>query len=414
MKAEQDTLESAPLPADAGTVARLLHHTARRFLLVTEIETTLDDFLTMHNSNLHPSKLGWESSRLVKDFTAIDHPLRPFRFQPQCWWAMQALSYMFRPTAPFALAMLEAVAESVHLGAERAEYKAAATAAFKFPWKVAHRTMPTGVRKHVDAEHWMNLLTGENEPPLLNQPWHSEDETRASDWWASLRALKLQWQTRLCSVLTPDGSASDFLFSQCSTPPLLGYVFVRAGDKSSEDRTFGVEDFVATMLRIHRETGVVHFYVASDELDVPNRIASHCAQAAKADPISFPVFYFHFSPVAQGRIRRIAASADADAAAQLRAGYVQGAAAASSDLDRRGIVMSTLFEVSMSHLADFFIGAYSSNHNRLVYESSVAADGEIAGNGKPYFSLDTTWHRGDMGFADRKKEDVPKCKEELP
>ena len=340
---------------------RVEYYRHRRYLLWAEVQ--MGDPSEFHHSGQVP---GWRRRELLQ----LPPRLSYVRHLPECWWSRQALAYHTRLTAPATSRLTRLVAASLQLPHPHLSARAAVA------WADRHALHRNGT----------------------------------THWWHVIQALKLEWQLQLLdpTLVTALRALHGLLDSRSSFPPpnttsltsrtalprplpLLGYTFIRHGDKVVEVALHGSEEYLGHMQDIAVGQGVTQWFVGSDDFLSVDDVRAQNAQSDEAARLSLSSSALEDSiPNKQDH--------------PLARGFILGVAKANlSDEVREGIMWRTLVQMAAAQLADVHVSTWSSNTPRLMYELTTAWSEARAT--MPFVGLDD-WH--DLNRAVKAKA-VPEC-----
>ena len=272
---------------------------------------------------------------------------------PECWWSRQLLSYHWRMSRKAGRKLLTLIAQTLKLP------NPDSTADYAYAYADALAAAPT----------------------------------HTSHWWLGIQAVKLEWQVEqlapgLAQALRHEarGAPSELPVPSGdsnvrSRVPLLGYTFIRHGDKGQENALFSEEYYLQLMHTAAREHGLYRWYLGADDLLSPSRVlrlnggngSVQLYTSALVDAIEDKEHH------------------------PLAAGFVWKDAEAVSDAEREGIVWRTVLEMGVAQLADAFVSTWSSNHPRMVYEMATAVSEARAT--APFIGLDMIKEHRKKGFV---------------
>ena len=300
---------------------QLEHLRERRIIASTELRNL--ERLELH----HLPRPGWEMEQLSQ----LPGPLAYLRAMPECWWSRQALSYHFRPTREASLKLLALVAQSLQL--------------------------PEPTVTAANAHRYADSLA-----PALTHTVH---------WWSCIQAVKLEWQLQqLSPAITSalrreakgepwreDGDADSSTAQNVVPSPLLGYMFIRHGDKANEGVTHADAEYLGIAERLARDRGLTGWYVGADDLLSPNSLRE--TTASSHSPLSLYT-------------SALVDSIEDKQRHPLASGFVWDRATSLTDEDRAGIAWRTALEFAVAQVADLFLSTWTSNHPRMAYELGTA------------------------------------------
>ena len=310
----------------------------RRLLAYSEVRDEMQ-WTELHHSNVK----GWDRTQLREQ---LPSSLDAYRLMPECWWNRQALSYLMRMTRPAEERLLSLVAQSLQLP-----------------------------QPAVSAS---NVLSYADALVAANHTGH---------WWVAIHALKVEWQlgqlapgltaalrgvanssvdgVRHCEVTAGGNATAE---SSEARTPLLGYAFIRHGDKVTEATLFNDSDYLSIVEKTARNHGLRAWYVGSDHLLTPQRVVASAGALTLSSPssnTSIPLLQLFSSSL-------LDAIPDKEHH-PLAAGFDWKTSEALNDTDREGIVWRTLLEFGVAQVADVFVSVWTSNHPRMAYELATAA-----------------------------------------
>ena len=316
----------------------------RRMLRYTELKKISP---APEPNELHhlPQQLpGWEREQLAH----LPEPLQYLRDMPECWWSRQALSYHFRLTQTAERRLLTLVAQSLQL-------------------PDPNTTAANAVR-YADA--------------VAPAPTHT------AHWWLAIQAVKLEWQIHQLNPALVNASRNDLAgvkdaaaaaawSSAISTrAPLLGYTFIRHGDKALEGSALFADDrYLEFMRRVAHRQGLWTWYVGADDLMSPERMRG--VNNASAEPLRFHTSVLVDSISAEERQRH-----------PLSAGFSWWTMFTLTDAHREAVMWRTVLEFAMGQVADVIVSTLSSNHPRMLYELATAVSDARATT--PFLGLDSS------------------------
>ena len=287
-----------------------------------------------------------------------------FALMPDCWWYGQLVSYNMRMTVTAQTRLLEELARTLQL-------------------PEPNRT----------AQRVVNWASG-----------HASSVNRTDFWWLSIQALKVEWQLHriapdLVAALQTASSHTALNLSSSTTTaaderrvPLLGYTFVRHGDKGSEAPLHGEDEYLQLMQHVQQHTGLSSWYVGADDLlsaDVIRSLDNSSTLTLLSNSLvdSIPDKASH----------------------KLSRGFSMNTARTLSDADREAILWRTLVDTAMAQLADVHVSTWTSNHPRLVYKLAQALSD--ARQALPFVGVDAGYDRDEDTnlHLQAKRRHFPQC-----
>ena len=154
--------------------------------------------------------------------------------------------------------------------------------------------------------------------------------------------------------------------------PLLGYAFIRHGDKVKEATLFDDGAYIVVMESTARNRGLRSWYIGSDHLLTPE----HVIAAAVLNVSSFTIN-------SSVPLLRLNSSALVESIADkehhpLASGFDWKTSEGVNDTEREVIFWRTLLEFGVAQIADVFLSVWPSNHPRMAYELATAASEAMA------------------------------------
>jgi hypothetical protein len=332
-------------PWTGGSLQHHLHYLHdRRLLLYSEIRSEMM-WTELHHSDVQ----GCHRKQLREE---LPSELDAYRLMPECWWNRQALAYLMRMTRQAESRLLQLVAQSLRLS-----------------------------QPHISAA---NALAYSDALTVTSN--------HTSHWWLAIHALKVEWQFTQLAPGLPDDlrvlvTKQETGTSECESgaeeveptgelservTPLLGYAFIRHGDKAKEATLFDDEAYITVMENTARNRGLRSWYVGSDHLLTPERvlIAAAALNVSTTTNSSIPLLRL-FSSVLVNSI--------ADKMHHpLASGFDWKTSEGLNDTEREAIVWRTLLEFGVAQIADVFLSVWPSNHPRMAYELATAASETMA------------------------------------
>ena len=188
---------------------------------------------------------GWDREQLRVE---LPGEFDAYRLMPECWWNRQALAYLMRMTTQAEQRLLQLVARLLRLSQPQ--------------------------------------VSAANALAYSDQLSSAADHT--SHWWLAIHALKVEWQlTQLTPALPaalrqlvasdPPGEEDGVTATLQREMPLLGYAFIRHGDKVKESTLFDDDAYISVMEKAARDRGLRSWYVGSDHLLTPERVQTAAA-----------------------------------------------------------------------------------------------------------------------------------------
>ena len=303
--------------AKANWAQRHTYLRHRRYLLFDE--AVMGDRYEVVHGNLSP----YSQADFVWDVQQGHYPLR-FAAMPECWWYGQVLTYNLRMTTPALIRLLEELARTLQLPE---------------PTLTAQRVFDYATR-------------------LASSPDHTDF------WWLAMQALKWTWQLHAVipqpfstNSSEPSPSPPDTV---ASAVPLLGYTFIRHGDKGSEAPLHAEAEYLHLMQHVQQVTGLSIWYVGADDLLSADVIREELGNASALTVLS----------------SSLVDSIPDRAGHPLSHGFSMRTARTLTDAERLEILWRTLVDVGMAQLADVHVSSWTSNHPRLVYKLAQALSDE--------------------------------------
>ena len=331
-----------------GLDERLQWLAPRRWVAYTELRAGMGDELH-HNG----ASKGWERGTLAQ----LPQRLAHFRHMPECWWMRQAMAYHQRMTRPAQSRLAGLLTRSLQLPQ---------------PLTTARLALDFADRR----------------APSVNQTAY---------WWLLVQSIKVTWQLHMIApglartlreelLQDPAGSASTIAEPESpwaavtnatlsadvqARVPLLGFTFVRHGDKASEAALIPDSEHLRVATLLANRYGVRAWYVGADSLTSADNIRA--ANANSSRPLHL--------------LTSILTDSTPDKATQpTAAGFDRGASFGLSDAMREEIAWSTILHHSMAQMADVFAASWASNHVRFAYEQSTTLSEERAAT--PIYVMD--------------------------
>ena len=327
-------------PSLRATVAEMIDMwRERRVVAFTEFMGEMEP-----NELHHSARPGWQREQMA----LLAEPLAYLRTMPECWWQRQVLSYHFRTTRDAGHRLLALVARSLNL-----------------------------LHPNASADHAQRYADARSPAP-----------THTAQWWLSIQAIKLEWQLHqldpsliatLRREVTGQASPAQPIDEAPSTEPryrlpLLGYSFIRHGDKALETNTLYADaDYLHAMHRVAQERGVWSWYLGADDLLSSVRVRQ--ANAGLSPPL-----HLHTSALVD------AIPMAERAASPLSTGFHWGAMPGLTDGDREAVIWRTVLDWALAQVADVFVSTWTSNHPRVAYEMATALGDDRAN--APFVGLD--------------------------
>ena len=336
-----------PLPdlSRGGWAARARYLQGRRWVLYSEV-------MTSENTNmLHRPTPLWTRQEMRDELSPSLAYLSPL---PACWWNAQLLAYQMRTTPPALQRAALLVAQTLRLPQPEQSARIALT--------YAHHRQPN----HHHTVHTQLVWQA------LKLAWQVAHTHHGQQLIERMRA-----ELRSAPSRTPSDPAEVTPDSRSATSPtpspvaLLGYSFIRHGDKATEAALVGEDAYLLGMQRQARLFGLSTWYVGSDDLLSIDVLLS--ANANSSQPL-----LFYSSPL-------VAAIPDR-AHHPFAGGFVWKVSLALGDEEREALFWRTLLEALVGCMADVHLSTWSSNHPRAVYEMATAPSEARAT--MPFQSLD--------------------------
>ena len=325
-----------PLPS---VDAHLAWAAPRRFLPYSELKAGMGDEL--HHQG---AWRGWDAATMAA-LTA--DRLAPYRLMPACWWARQALSYHQRMTAEGQARLASLVARSLQLrhpatAAALAVRYADARAAVE---ETAHWWLIAQALKTA----WQLQVIAPALAPALRRRLMSEE-----GWAAAEAEPEHPFAVVGERVLAGDAGAR---------VPLLGFTFIRHGDKGSEATLLPDAEHLRVMRLVADGWGVRAWYVGADSLT--------SADAVKAADGNHSRPLLLLSSIAADEVRDRWRHPAVGGFDREKAGLL-------TDGEREEALWATLVHHAMAQMADVFAASWRSNHVRFGYEVSGTMSEERA------------------------------------
>ena len=307
----------------------------------------------------HTNPTGWDRgllrSSLAKEFDA-------YRMMPECWWNRQLLSWHWRMRPEAQHTLLSLTADSL---------------------KLDH-----GNTTADNAMAYANALA-----PTVNHTAH---------WWLSIQALKLEWQARqlapqLIAAMRKEVKGETLSEEEVSAMvagederriPLLGYSFIRHGDKAVETAIIDDPYFFNEMSKASKAYGLSSWYIGADDL-----LSADHLRVLNAEKKGVEAVQLYTSVL-------VDAIEDKENHPLVK-GFAWQAAKDADDSTREGIIWRTVLEFGVAQVADAFISMWGSNHPRMTYEMATAMSDARAT--APFIGL------GDIDTPHRKGGHVEGC-----
>ena len=335
---EEWVRERGPMPGvEEGWGARVRWLRGRRMVLYTEI-------ITNENTNLlHRAMKLWSREQVREE---LPPSLAFLSAVPGCWWNAQLLAYLMR-TTPAAL--------------QRAALLVAQTLQLPHPEQLATHAIAYAQLRQPDTTH---IAHSQRVWQTLKLAWQIHHSPHAQHLLDRIRTELDSPSTPsplLTSTSPPSDDAEGESAVSSSTSPsplvLLGYSFIRHGDKVTEAELVSEDAYLRGMQRQARLFGLQRWYVGSDDL-----LSIDWLLAANANA-SQPLSLFS-SP--------LVAALEDRAHHPFAHGFVWQVSLSLSDAEREALLWRTLLEVLVGAMADVHLSTWSSNHPRLVYELATA------------------------------------------
>ena len=339
---------SRPGYTGTGVDGLLEWYAGRRFLIYTEISGQIGEKWELHH---HQAK-EWDEVSL---YSFLPPHLQPYRQMPECWWMRQIMSYHQRMTRYGITRLLPLLTRTLQLP----EPNITAAVVLRF---------------------------ADQRAPSLEQTSH---------WWLSIQALKLTWQLQqidsglaqaLRRQLLPASDidpavhgppspwaaeAASFLNRSHTRIPLLGYTFVRHGDKGAEVGLMPDHEYLRQANVMAEAHGLRQWYVGADSLFSADAIRA--LNVAAVDPLHL------YTSIQTDE------TADKEHA-PFAAGFDKDMSFGRPDSEKEPIVWNTLIHHGIAQVSDVFLSSWSSNHVRFSYEMATTLSEARAM--APFFAMD--------------------------
>ena len=208
---------------------------------------------------------------------------------------------------------------------------------------------------------------------------HSPGAAHTAHWWLLIQAVKLTWQLQavqpglaqaLRAELLPAGAwgepgpQSPWVREEArvwreaaNRVPLLGYTFVRHGDKAAEVGLMGDPEYLRVANVLADAHGLRQWYVGADSL-----FSSDVIRALN-----------EVTPKPLHLYSSIQTDETPDKGNQpFNGGFDKDGSFAKGDADKVPIIWNTLIHHAVAQVSDVFLSSWSSNHVRFSYEISSA------------------------------------------
>ena len=314
--------------AVAGLDALLDWLGERRFLPYSELQKVSGEQWELH----HLQADQWQPDTL---YSKLPARLDAYRLMPECWWMRQILSYHQRLTPDGQSRLIPMVVRTLQLAE---------------PNVTSHLVQRYAERHSPSTEH-------------------------TAHWWLLIQAVKLSWQMQqvapglaeaLRAELLPNSSRMDpgppspwaaeaeaFARDPHSRIPLLGYTFVRHGDKAAEVGLMPDHEYIRVATLLAETHGLRQWYVGADSLFSSDVIREINAKAEK------PLRLYS----------SIQTDETPDKGQQpFNGGFDKDASFAHADEDKVPIIWNTILHHAIAQVSDVFLSSWSSNHVRFSYE----------------------------------------------
>ena len=323
---------------------RIEYYHEKRILRLSEVQA---EQFELH----HIPRSGWQREQLEQ----LPEPMAYLRPMPSCWWNRQLLSYLFRLTRDTGQRLLSLLAQSLRLPEPNI------TAHYAQLYADTRATDPTHT-----AHTWLSF-----QAIKLTWQLHLIDPTL-------IHALRLALHTHQSSAVGEEDSTpplpSSSPLAAVSHVPLLGYAFIRHGDKGREAAPLNDSSYADLLLRLSQRYGLRMWYVGADDLLSPYHVVE-LGQGHGEAPLTL------FTSALVDSL-----SPEQRAAHPLARGFDWNAARQASDVDREGVVWRTILELGVALVSDVYATTWSSNHPRMAYELGTAVS-DLRGQ-VPIFTLD--------------------------
>ena len=234
MEADREEWDDTHSDWQGGSLQSHLNHMRDlRYVVHTEEWYEESELYELYHDN---RRRGWDREQLME----VGEEMGAFRGMTECWWSRQTLAYLMRARREPGERLLTLVGESIQL----TEPNVTARNAFEYAQALAPAT------------------------------------THTSYWWLAMQAVKLNWQVQQLApglteamrrelrgeVLTAEdvdgmgGVAVDMRYRV----PLLGYTFIRHGDKASEAPLFDDSMYHDVMSDLAQSKGLWTWYIGAE------------------------------------------------------------------------------------------------------------------------------------------------------
>ena len=323
-----------PAFTGTGVDAQLEWFAERRFLMYTEISGLAGEKWELH----HRMAKEWDAESLYRN---LPPRLHPYRLMPECWWMRQILAYHQRLTRYGIIRLLPLLTRTLQLP----EPNVTSTIVLRF-----------ADQRALSVDH-------------------------PSHWWLTIQALKLTWQMQHIApglaqalrqrLLPPHqldpavrgapspwaAEAAAFLSNPHTRVPLLGYTFVRHGDKGAETGLMPEHEYLRVAALLAGQLGLRQWYVGADSMFSSDAIRALNLAAPK------PLHLYSSVQTDETQDKQLTPFA---------AGFDKDLSFSKPDADKEPIVWNTLIHHAMAQVSDVFLSSWSSNHVRFSYEVATA------------------------------------------
>ena len=336
-----------------GLDERLQWMAPRRWVAWTELRAGMGDEL--HHDG---ASKGWEGETLAR----LPERLAAFRHMPECWWMRQAMAYNQRMTRMGQSRVAEMLTRSLQLPQPLAAARVALDYADRRAPSVNHTAHWWLLAQAIKVAWQLHTLA----PGLAHALRDELQQLHPTDPASPIAEPTSPWSAVSNATLTADVHAR---------MPLLGFTFVRHGDKVTEAALIPDAEHLRVAAMLADRHGVRVWYVGADSLTSADAIRAANGNGTR------PLVVLSSSVVDEVGDK---------AGHPMAGGFDRGAGQVVSDEVREGVMWSTVLHHGMAQMADVFAASWASNHVRFAYEQATTMSDDRAA--APMYVMDGTPH----------------------